>query len=182
MIALLASLFFTSGLRLELPSEGPDALGGVLMALRWHPVPGAYLGAQLSASLGENETNPEDIQLSSRYDGIARLGLAHTLRRNRLRLEARTGVSRVQAWPFGALGTRTQFSPIVGVGAAVDFPLFTAWGHPMSLDVMGGMDAFRLGDEWVRVPMIGIGFSGQLTGQSSGQSGQPGGYLEDDRR
>jgi hypothetical protein len=54
---------------------------------------------------------------------------------------------------------------VVGVAAAIDFPLFSAWGHPMSLDLVGGIDAFRLGDEWVRLPMVGIGFTGQLTRQ-----------------
>jgi hypothetical protein len=163
--ALLASLFFTGGVRAELPSDGPAALGGMLVGLRWHPVPGAYLGGQLSGSLGGDETNPEAVQLTSHIDGIARLGLAHDTSVSRFRLEARTGVSRVSDWPFGALPSRSQFSPVVGVAAAIDFPLFSAWGHPMSLDLVGGIDAFRLGDEWVRLPMVGIGFTGQLTRQ-----------------
>lgn len=163
MTALLASLLFTGGVQVDMPGdEGP--MGGAIMALRWKILPEATLGAQLGWSFGGDDTNPENIRIFQRSQALALIGLTPLGSDSWLRVEARAGISHLNNWPFGALSRRTQFSPTVGAGIGGGLPLGKWWGHPMSIDLSGSYDTFRIGDEWTGAPGIAIGLTGQLTG------------------
>lgn len=165
MTGLLASLLLTGGLQVDLPDDA-EPMGGLVMALRWGILPEASLGAEVGWGAGADDTNPEQLRFFQRTHALALIGLTPLGSDSRLRIEGRAGLSHLYKWPFGALSRRTRFAPTVGLSVGGGLPLGAWWGHPMSLDVTGRYDAFRLDDAWIGAPGVMIGLTGQLTGHA----------------